>query len=157
MRAVKAQPCVNPVRGRLISLLMLRSPWETSLGGTLQPPCTLLLLQPGAVPWVGGNRGAGGLLRTPLSLCPRGSAPVGTPQQLPCGWGLPPCSRSRGTGVGRLCVRGAGGPGVRAASLQDTQPVSGRAGCVPGQQTVAKVSLWRGSKHSRWLEQSVPV
>lgn len=78
---------------------MLRSPWETSPGGHLQPLCTLLQL---GYPW--GTWGLG-LLRTPLGLCPWGW----DPQQLPCsfaGVGAAPCSISRGS---RLSVLGLGG------------------------------------------------
>lgn len=149
MRAAMAQRCFNPAGGRLSSLSMLRIPWETSRAA-LQP----LVLQHEAVPWAGGTVAPP---NPPGSLFPGAQPQSGPPSSshaASLGWGLPPCGGRCGTGVaGGMC----GGRGVQAASLQDTHPIFGRAGCVLGWKIFPKSCLGQGGKHRRCLKQSVPV
>lgn len=149
MRAAMAQRCFNPAGGRLSSLSMLRIPWETSWAA-LQP----LVLQHEAVPWAGGTVAPP---NPPGSLFPGAQPQSGPPSSshaASLGWGLPPCGGRCGTGVaGGMC----GGRGVQAASLQDTHPIFGRAGCVLGWKIFPKSCLGQGGKHRRCLKQSVPV
>lgn len=81
MRAAMAQLCVNPFGGRLVSLLMPRSPWETSWGGPEIPLHTPPPVARGCPPGQVAQQGWG-LFRSPLGLRPWGSALVRTPQQL---------------------------------------------------------------------------
>lgn len=141
MRTAMAQPCVNPAAGRLGSFSMPRTPWETSWGGPTAPPhappsaargCPLGRWPKGAAPTLPG------FLFPELS---RSWDPPAAPVRLCRGWGAasPQQHTRRRGGKLRVCW----GPGVQVASLQDTHPILGRVGCVPGQQTVPKGSLGR--------------
>lgn len=155
MRTAMAQPCVNPAAGKLGSFSMPRSPWETSRGGPCGPSTRSPFCSTGLSP---GQVAQQGCSDPPWVSVPGAQPQLGSPSSSRAvlqGWGAAsPQQHTRRRG-GKLCV--CWGPGVQVASLQDTHPILGRVGCVPGQQTVPKGSLGWGGKRSRQLEQSAPV